>query len=591
MPRYSEQLINEVIAENDIVDFISQYVRLKPNGRDFTGLCPFHKEKTPSFHVNRDKQVFHCFGCGEGGGLMQFVMRIEGLDFVEALKLLADRAGIVLPEDGDIAIDSKKHKLKQRIYEINKLTARFFYDNLTKTEEGKIGLNYLLSRGMTPKTITSFGLGYSPDKFDSLLGYLRKKGYTDDEMAEAGVIVKSNGKVFDRFMGRVMYPIIDLRGNVIGFGGRTLSDKLQANGKKPAKYLNTSNTLVFDKGRNLFNLNLAKKSNETKMILCEGYMDVISVYQAGIHNIVATLGTALTENQAKLLMKYTKEILLCYDSDEAGKKATLRAIDIINSVGGKSRVIEMNGAKDPDEYIKNNGVEMFKSLIDNALSSSEYLVRSAKRSFNLDTEDGKIGYVSKAVDSLKTVKDDIEVDAYISKISRESGISKDAIYAEYRKKATEYKNESKSVLIRPNINVIHESFKVDKTQTFENEIKLLGIAAKNKKLSKLVAGHMPPTDYSSETLRKIAELIYATFDAGSEIDFNRIILSLEEDEIPSASKIFCISEEYSNDENAAMELIVNIKKARIEQMLTGETNPAKIMELIKMRDELGRMLK
>ncbi len=591
MPRYSDQLINEVIAENDIVDFISQYVRLKPNGRDFTGLCPFHKEKTPSFHVNRDKQVFHCFGCGEGGGLMQFVMRIEGLDFVEALKLLADRAGIVLPEDGDIAIDNKKHKLKQRIYEINKLSARFFYDNLTKTEDGKVGLNYLLSRNMTPKTITSFGLGYSPDKFDSLLGYLRKKGYTDDEMAEAGVIVKSNGKVFDRFMGRVMYPIIDLRGNVIGFGGRTLSDKPTASGKKPAKYLNTSNTLVFDKGRNLFNLNLAKKSNETKMILCEGYMDVISVYQAGIHNIVATLGTALTENQAKLLMKYTKEILLCYDSDEAGKKATLRAIDIINSVGGKSRVIEMNGAKDPDEYIKNNGVEMFKSLVDNALSSSEYLVRSAKRSFNLDTEDGKIGYVSKAVDSLKTVRDDIEVDAYINKISRESGISKDAIYAEYRKKATEYKNESDRELIRPNINVIQTTYKVDQTKTSENEVKLLGIAARSKKLSKIVSAKMPSTDFSSETLRKIAELIYLTYDAGGEIDFNKIIQSLEEDEIPSASKIFCISEEYSNDENAAMELIVNIKKTRIEQMLTGETNPAKIMELIKMRDKLGRMLK
>ncbi len=586
MPRYSDSLINEVISENDIVDYISQYVRLKSAGRDYTGLCPFHKEKSPSFHVNRDKQVFHCFGCGAGGGLMQFVMRVEGLDFVEALKLLADRAGIVLPEDGDV-VDDAKHRLKQRIYEINKLSARFFYDTLTKSAEGKVGLDYLLERKIAPKTITAFGLGYSPDKYDALLGYLRSKGYNDNELIESGVVMQSNGKIFDRFMGRVMFPIIDLRGNVIGFGGRTLSDKLMPSGKKPAKYLNTSGTPVFDKGRNLFSLNLAKKTNDGKLILCEGYMDVISVYQAGIHNIVATLGTALTENQAKLLMKYCREILICYDSDEAGRAATRRAIDIINSVGGKSRVIEMSGAKDPDEYIKANGVEMFRSLVDNALTSSEYLVRNAKRSYNLDTEEGKIGYVSSAVDSLKGVQDGVEVDAYINKISKESGISVDAIYAEYRKRAVEYKKQQDNV---PKMPVIPTTAKRSNNSTkIENaEILLLSLALRSKKLYRVISEEFPQEEFSTPTLQKTAKCIYNSFENDKIPEFNTIASNFDEEEIVTVSKVFCLDEQYVDAENAARELIITIKKEKIEQLLTGETNPAKIAELIKMRDKLGR---
>ncbi len=586
MPRYSDSLINEVIGENDIVDYISQYVRLKSTGRDYTGLCPFHKEKSPSFHVNRDKQVFHCFGCGAGGGLLQFVMRAEGLDFVEALKLLADRAGIALPEDGD-SVDDVKYRQKQRIYEINKLSARFFYDTLTKSPEGKVGLDYLIGRKMSPKTITTFGLGFSPERYDALLGYLREKGFSDNELIASGVVMQSNGKIFDRFMGRVMFPIIDLRGNVIGFGGRTLSDKLMANGKKPAKYLNTSNTPVFDKGRNLFSLNLAKKTNDGKLILCEGYMDVISVYQAGIHNIVATLGTALTENQAKLLMKYCKEILICYDSDEAGQAATRRAIDIINSVGGKSRVIEMKGAKDPDEYIKKNGSEMFKSLVNNALSSSEYLIRNARRSYNLDTEEGKIGYVSSAVDSLKGVRDDIEVDAYINKISKESGISVDVIYAEHKKQSAQYKKQQEHI---PRMPILAKGGAkgITSGRIEETEILLLSLALKSKKLYKQISEEFKKDDFSTNTLQKLAGYIYTAFENGELPDSNAIINSLAEDEVKVASKLFCIEEQYENPENAASELIRTIKTEKLDELLMGETNPAKIAELIKMRDKLGR---
>jgi len=346
MPRYSDELLNEIFSQNDIVDYVSQYVKLKKNGRDYTGLCPFHKEKSPSFHVNQDKQLFHCFGCGIGGNLVQFVMKSEGLDFLEALKLMADRAGIILPEE-DSVVDDKIHQLKKKIYTINKITAKFYYDTLVKEECGKEGLDYFVKRGITSKTIIKYGLGYAPDRFDYLKQYLNSQGYKDSELLEAGVCVTKNGKTYDKFRGRVMFPIIDLRGNVIAFGGRIISNE-EKDGYKPPKYLNSSETAVFNKGKNLFSLNLAKKASESRCILCEGYMDVISVYQSGVENIVATLGTALTENQAKLLIKYTNEIILCYDSDEAGQAATKRAISIINSVEGRCRVMRLKDAKDPD---------------------------------------------------------------------------------------------------------------------------------------------------------------------------------------------------------------------------------------------------
>lgn len=587
MPRYSDQLINEVISENDIVDYVSQFVRLKSNGRDYVGLCPFHKEKSPSFHVSRDKQVFHCFGCGAGGGLMQFVMRIEGLDFTEALKLLADRAGIVLPEEGDIR-DDKKYRQKQRIFEINKIAARFFYDVLTKTDEGKVGLSYLYKRGITPKTIISYGLGYAPQSYDALLGAMRKKGYSDNELADAGVIVKHDSKVYDRFNGRVMFPIIDLRGNVLGFGGRIISDSPLPSGKKPAKYLNTSNTPVFDKGRNLFSLNLAKKSNERRMILCEGYMDVISVYQAGIPNIVATLGTAFTENQAKLLSKYCDEILLCYDSDDAGKAATRRAIEIINSIGAKARVIEMKDAKDPDEYIRTNGAQMFKNLMDEAPSSSEYLIKNARKNFNLDSEDGKIGYVSKAVESLVNIRDSIEVDAYIKKIAKESEISVDAIYAEYKKKVAVQKTYNNAPIRKVPAPAPTQIKKPAATRLEAAELRLLGLCLSDKKICRKVSNEMPAEEYMTDILQKIAAWIYEKWEQDEQPDAGTLINTMPPEEAETASQILCIDDQYDSKENAAEELILSIKKDKIELLLAGETNPAKIAELIKMRDKLGR---
>lgn len=588
MPHYSDRLISEVIGENDIVDYISQYVRLKSNSRDYVGLCPFHKEKSPSFHVNREKQVFHCFGCGAGGGLMQFVMRIEGLDFVESLKLLADRAGIALPEEGDDRRDDALYRQKKTIYEINRCAARFYYETLTKTEEGRVGLDYLYSRKITPKTIVAYGLGYSPRSYDALLGHLRAKGFSDKDMIAANVVMSRNGKIYDRFAGRVMFPIIDLRGNVIGFGGRLLEEKKTADGHKAAKYLNTAATPVFDKGRNLFSLNLAKKANDKRLILCEGYMDVISVYQAGIPNIAATLGTALTENQAKLLKKYCSELLLCYDSDEAGQKATRRAIDICNGVGLRTRIIEMKGAKDPDEYIKMNGAKMFEALMDAALPSSEYLIRNTRRSYNLDTEDGRIGYVNGSLEALLGVRDPIEVDAYIKKISRESDISADVIYAEYKKLAATQSRENEPRMKIPQVSVAKTAAKTDNSKLCEAQMRLLGLCCRSKKLYNMISQQMRPDEYSGEMLQKAAGIIYDYRARGEEPEPTAVLNSLTAEEAAQASKIFCIDDSYSDSENAAKELIVTIKKEKIGQQLVGETNPAKIVELIKMRDKLGR---
>ena len=431
MPKYSDGLINEIFSQNDIVDYVSGYVKLKKNGRDYTGLCPFHKEKSPSFHVNQEKQLFHCFGCGAGGNLVQFVMKAEGLDFVEALKLMADRAGIILPED-DTPVDDKLYQKKKRILAINKTAARFYYEMLTKNEIGKAGLDYLKNRAIDAKTITKFGLGYAPDMPDALKKYMNKLGFGDDELQDAGLLVSRNGKVMDKFRARVIFPIIDLRGNVIAFGGRII-DNTEKNGYKPPKYLNSPDTPVFNKGRNLFSLNLAKKDCQARCILCEGYMDVISVYKAGVTNITATLGTALTQEQAKLLMKYTDEILLCYDSDDAGQAATIRAIEIITSVGGKCRIMQLKGAKDPDEYINKNGAAKFREAMDNGIASTDYLINRVRKKYNLDTTDGKALYVEETSNLLSKIPNAIEADAYIKRISDETEISKDAIYAEIRK--------------------------------------------------------------------------------------------------------------------------------------------------------------
>ncbi len=371
-----ELFLQDLKLRNSIEDIASSYVQFKRRGRNMVGLCPFHNEKTPSFHLYPESGSFYCFGCGVGGDVITFIRRIENLDYIEAVKFLADRAGLPMPETG---VDDTISKLRVRILEINRETARF-YHSVLRNSEGKKGLDYFLQRHLLPATITHFGLGFAPATRFALVDHLKNKGYTVEEMIQSNVAVKTrSGRVADRFFNRVMFPIIDLRGNVIAFGGRTMTDQ------KP-KYLNTSDTLVFKKSYGLFAMNFAKNSGEQQLILAEGYMDVIALHQAGFVNAIAGLGTALTTEQVHLISRYAKEVILAYDADQAGQKATSRAIEMLRSVGLQVKILSITGGKDPDEYIRSfgeQGAVRFKQLIEKSGNDVEYRLQKIKTTCKL----------------------------------------------------------------------------------------------------------------------------------------------------------------------------------------------------------------
>ena len=372
MPR-DDEFLYTLRNANPIETVMGSYVNLIRRGRNYVCSCPFHSEKTPSCTVFTETQSFYCFGCGAGGDVITFTMKIENLDFMEAVKLLAQRSGIEVPERNNR--DSSYAKRKTRIYEMNRIAANLYYTNLFKGSD-KSGLKYFADRKLTPQTIKKYGLGYAPDSWNFLTDHLKSKGYTDDEIADAWLGGQKNGRTFDMFRKRVMFPIVDMRGNIIGFGGRVLDDS------KP-KYLNTGATPVFDKGSNLFSMNFAKNANTKRLILCEGYMDVIAVNQAGFDNVVATLGTAITPDQARLISHYAEEVIIAYDSDGAGQKATQKAINHFADVGLQTKIIHMEGAKDPDEYIKKFGVNRFRLLLDGSDDAIDFMLDKCEDGLDL----------------------------------------------------------------------------------------------------------------------------------------------------------------------------------------------------------------
>lgn len=437
--RLSEDFIAELKYKSDISEIASSYMQLKRRGRNLVGLCPFHGEKTPSFNIYAENGSFYCFGCGAGGDVITFVMKIENLDYMEAVKFLAQRAGMTVPED---AVDDSVSKLRTRIFEANREAARFYYSQLF-TPQGSHALSYLRGRALSDKTITRFGLGYAPNNRFALTNHLKSKGFTDTELISANLVFKArSGKgVLDRFVDRVMFPIIDLRGNVIAFGGRIMSDQ------KP-KYLNTSDTLVFNKSQNLFSLNNAKNSGSRRLILCEGYMDVIAVNQAGFTDAVATLGTSLTTEQAMLMKRYCDEVVICYDSDEAGLKATQRAIGILRNVGLVVRVLSIPDGKDPDEFLRKNGDKgpaAFKHILENSGNDVEYRLSKLRMNYDLNSSDGKFAYLTGAVKILATLDNDMEKDIYASKLSSEVSVEKNSIMEQIRKASrAKYASDRKS---------------------------------------------------------------------------------------------------------------------------------------------------
>ncbi|MBQ4152758.1 MAG: DNA primase [Oscillospiraceae bacterium] len=416
-----ESFLQQLKLSCDIESIISSYVTVKRQGRNRACLCPFHSEKTPSMVIYNDTQSFYCFGCGAGGDVITFIMKIENLEYIEAVKFLADRAGLQMPETG---VDDSVAKLKMRILEMNREAARFFHSCLI-SPIGQAGMEYLKRRQLTDETIKKFGLGYAPNSWDSLRKHLRAKGYTDEEMYKAFLVGRSQkGTFFDIYRNRVIFPIMDLRGNVIAFGGRVLDDS------KP-KYLNSGDTLVFKKTKNLFCLNLAKNEIKDRLILAEGYMDVIAMYQAGFHNVVATLGTALTQDQARMISGYVNEVILSYDSDEAGQTATKRAVGLLSAEGVKARVLKIEGAKDPDEYIKKFGSTRFKLLLDGSDNATDYELARLKQQFDTDTAAGQADYLKAAINQvLSNLTTPVERDVYAGKLSKETGVSRETILAQ-----------------------------------------------------------------------------------------------------------------------------------------------------------------
>lgn len=425
--RLSDSFLEQLRANTDIESVISPYVNLRRRGKNLVGLCPFHNEKTPSFTVYPENGSFYCFGCGVGGDVITFVRRMENLDYMEAVKQLADRAGMALPEDG---YDDTLAKKRTAVLAANRAAAKFFHSQLF-TDRGRHALNYFLDRGLTMETIRHFGLGFAPDDWRALKNHLNEQGFDDVLLESANLLRRSdkNGKVsyYDNFRNRVMFPIIDPRGNVIAFGGRVLDDS------KP-KYINTSDTLVYKKSNGVFALNFAKNGNDGKLIIAEGYMDVIALHQAGFTNAVACLGTALTKEQANLLSRYADEIILSYDADEAGQKATARALGIFGTTGMEIKVLRLTGGKDPDEIIKKYGAQRFRDIINGAANDTEYRLIRARQGIDLSTDDGKVKYLSAATEVLAGIPSPVEVDVYASRLANELGVDKLAIESQVKYK-------------------------------------------------------------------------------------------------------------------------------------------------------------
>lgn len=412
-----ESFLIELKARNDVESVLSQYVNLKRRGRNLVGLCPFHGEKTPSFTVYPENGSYYCFGCNKGGDVITFVRDIENLDYIEAVRFLASRAGLDLPEDGS---SDKTVAMRTRILEMNRQAARFFYKTLY-SQAGRQALDYYKSRGLTEQTIKHFGLGFAPNTWDHLLKHLRESGYKPEEIAMADLVIKGRGNsYYDKFRGRVIYPILDLRGGVVGFGGRVLDDS------KP-KYINTADTLVFKKSRNLFAMNFAKNSKETSVILAEGYMDVIAMHQAGFTNAVAKLGTALAPEQAQLLTRYTEEMIIAGDTDEAGRKAVNRDISVLREAGLKIRLLTLPKGKDPDEYIRDQGAVRFKNLLTQSANDVEYRLSQIGGRFDQNTSDGKVSYLKEAAKLIASLNDALERDVYAGSLAAQLDVTKDTI--------------------------------------------------------------------------------------------------------------------------------------------------------------------
>ena len=582
MPLYPEYLIREVADKNDIRDVVSQYVNLKKAGSSYVGLCPFHNEKTPSFSVSPQKGIFHCFGCGEGGNVIHFMMKIENMPFVEAVEKLADRAGISLPkpDEKDTARAGLLAKERETVYEMNKDAAQFFYDNL---KDGKTAVEYLKKRSLTGADAKYFFIGYAKDSWDALFKHLVDKGYTEGDILKAGLIKASeNGKYYDAFRNRVIFPIFDTRNRVIGFGGRVLDDS------KP-KYLNSPDSPVFNKSRNLYFLNAARRSGKDFVILVEGYMDVIALAKNGYINTVATLGTALTTSQAKILSSEFKEVVICYDSDQAGRKATSRAIGILREHDVSISILNLKDKKDPDEYINAFGITRFNNCVSKRKTDMMYLIDILEEEYDLSQKYGRVKYVSHVLEYMKLIKNPVELDVYVEELASRAKVSSNAIYSQLgvvkavNTKTTASTDETPDVtMIAQRKNKLSSDAALERTREH-----MLSLIMNGKGLYKRKKHLISPDLFESNVHKKLLNYILAFYDIDKAIDPSQVIdFFTDEEEIREVSLILSLDNRTEDSDKAFDDYLKVItsrmNRKSIMSRLNGEDSDKTIEEINKI---------
>ncbi len=591
MVRYDSGLIEEIKANTDIVEIISQYVSLKRKGRNYFGLCPFHNEKSPSFSVSETKQIFHCFGCGAGGDVIGFLKKIENIEFKEAVEMLAERANITLPQIETTEEEQRNLKLKERVFEINKFTAQFYHENLYKPT-AKPAQEYVKKRRLDNNTLKKFQIGYSCN-FDELYKALKSQGFNDEEIFESKLVLRAkNGMPNDAFKKRLMFPIKDVKDRVIAFGGRALDDS------KP-KYINSPDTICYNKGRNLYALDVARKTDKDFLIMVEGYMDAVSLHQRGVDNAVASLGTALTEKQGRLLKRYKSKIVIGYDADGAGQAATMRGLEILQGLGYDIRILQLEGAKDPDEFIIKYGSGKFNLYVQNAISLVEFKVKNLQKNLDLNQVNDKIKFLNEVSNILLKVNNDLEKEVYIDKISKQYEVSKEAIYAQLNKltyaNSMGAKNLERNVTVKP-IELKEKSEPNDKDTLKENLIILL-LINEGQTVYQKIKEKISPEDFKDERNKKIVTVLYEELEKG---DISNVIGLFEKDEQIVSHITYILSKELDiSDVDKAIDDLVNkfLKEKLLEEksiilkkLVSGNLNSEETLNIENRLKEISKRL-
>lgn len=583
--RYSDEIVEEVRSRNDIVDVVGSYVRLTKKGSSYFGLCPFHSEKTGSFSVTPHKQMYYCFGCGKGGNVFTFLMEHENMTFSEAIQELAQRGGVELPEADNSEQAKREASRREKLLEINKETAKYYYYML-RNEGGKLGMDYLTGRKLTEETMRKFGLGYAGQGKNNLVNYLRGKGYSDELIRASGLVnVSEKYGMSDKFWNRVIYPIMDARDRVIGFGGRVM-------GEGEPKYLNSPETEVFDKGRNLYGLNHARKSKKNNMILCEGYMDVISMHQAGFDQAVASLGTAFTVGQASLLKKYTDEVLLIYDSDGAGVKAATRAIPMLKQVDIRAKVVNLKPYKDPDEFIKNEGAETFQKRLDEADNSFYFEIRILESNYNMDDPEENTEFYRAVAKRLCEFSEDIERNNYLEGIARRYGIPA----ANLQQLVVKYAAEHGFGAVQEKPKSMNRQIKPEDGNKQVQRILLTWLTDEPKLYAK-IEKYISPEDFTEELYHTVAEKLFEELKAGSINPAAIISMFQDEEEQSAVAALFNTKIQHIDNqqerEKAFHDVLIKVKQNSYDHMqanLGADVNALqKVIAGKKALEELSRV--